>query len=75
MWPLLESILFAFLDESVDLFKQANTSEQAASDYLEWLRDGTDNHRFIASMVFDYLFGIMLFRISVRRNCFEGLIS
>ncbi|XP_066922337.1 uncharacterized protein [Clytia hemisphaerica] len=40
---------------------------------MKWLTEQTDNHRYIASMVFDYLFGVMLFRISVRRNCFEGV--
>ena len=72
-WRFLEALLFGFLDESLSLYKKSKTTQANACDYLEWLKQQPENHRFISSMIFDYLFGVMLLRISIRRNCFDGI--
>lgn len=74
-WRLMELLLFAVTDEILHLYT-SQTNEYSVDGFWNWLHTNdafSQNFVYGHQMTFHLLFAIILFRVSVRRNCYKGI--
>ena len=80
-WELLELLAFGMTDELISPYLKTLGSQDkpTVAGYWNWAKQMnetenlSDNYLYMQQMVFNVLLGIIGFRVSVRRNNFEGL--
>ena len=78
-WSFMEKVLYAVVDELLQSY--IDTCEKPTVDgYWNWCKLQMEsiklskNYVYLQQMVMKYLMAIALFRLSVRRNHFQGII-
>ena len=77
-WRLCELILFSCTDEILQPYTDENGDECSVNGFWQWITSQNNqgklskNYVYVQEMTLDILIGIMLFRISIRRNNYDG---
>ncbi|XP_066924076.1 uncharacterized protein [Clytia hemisphaerica] len=72
-WCFRELMFYAGVDELLSLYVKSFATDVSLTGFWNRCQAQSPNLKYMANMCLNHLFAMMLFRVSVRRNCFEGI--